>query len=374
VEQSLSRSLRIAHLTPAYFSPDSYVGGGERYVDYIVQALRGIGGFEQRVFSFGAEDRLFERDGISVRVLRNESSLPGQTDAFSAALWKELAGFDLVHVHQCLTVFGAYSTSIVRSLGIPAVGTDLGGGEDPLMLDGRGIELMNGVISISQYAYGLLCRYFSGMHEILVGPVDTDRFSAGEDVIRDRRMALCVSRILPHKGIDRVIAALPEEMSLTIVGRIYHEPYYELLRQMANGKDVRFVLGADDATLLELYRTSGVFVQASTARDIYGNSVAKSELMGLTTLEAMACGLPVVVSDTGSLPELVPDSRFGRVFSTEEELRAILRSAASGAWPEANAEALARAHVIEVHGMNTIAQRLAAFYRAVVIAHRELAE
>jgi glycosyltransferase involved in cell wall biosynthesis len=334
-----------------------------------VQALRGIGGFEQCVFSLGPEDRLFERAGISVRVLRNESSLPGPTEAFSAALWQELPGFDLVHVHQCLTVFGAYSTAIVRSLGIPAVGTDLGGGENPLMLGGRGIELLNGVISISQYAYGLLSSFFSGPHEVLVGPVDTDWFSAAEGVIRDRRRILCVNRIMPHKGIDRVIAALPQDMSLTVVGRVYHAPYYELLTQMANGRDVRFVLDADDKALLDLYRTSGLFVQASTARDIYGNSVAKSELMGLTTLEAMACGLPVVVSDTGSLPELVPDSRFGLVFSEEEELSAILRSVSSGAWPEANAGTLARAHVIEVHGMSAIAQRLATFYRAVVTGH-----
>ena len=59
-------------------------------------------------------------------------------DAFSTALWRELDGFDLVHVHQSLTVFGAYALAIVRSLGIPAVGTDLGGGTNPLMLDRRG--------------------------------------------------------------------------------------------------------------------------------------------------------------------------------------------------------------------------------------------
>jgi glycosyltransferase involved in cell wall biosynthesis len=176
---------------------------------------------------------------------------------------------------------------------------------------------------------------------------------------------------MPHKGIDRVIAALPREFSLTIVGHVYHEPYYELLRQMANGKNVRFVLDADDETLLDLYRTSGLFVQASTAQDIYGNIVANAELMGLTTLEAIACGLPAVVSDTGSLPELVPDPRFGRVFSSDEELSTILRSVASGIWPETDAEALARAHAVKVHGMHTIARRLAAFYRGILPMHPE---
>jgi glycosyltransferase involved in cell wall biosynthesis len=359
-------TLRVAHLTPAYFSPDSVVGGGERYVYYVAQSLRIAGGFEQCVFTMGAEDKLFEHDGIPVRVLRNESSLPSGMDAFSAALWRELPDFDLVHLHQPLTIFGAYSLAIVRSLSLPSVGTDLGAGENTIMLSGRGLELLDGIISISQYAHSLIVRFFSGQHEVLIGPVDTDHFCPAVGVERDRHTVLCVSRIMPHKGIDRVVAALPPGQRLVVAGRVYHEPYYTLLRQMANGKDVRFIHDADDAILLGLYRSAGLFVQASTARDIYGNTVAKPELMGLTTLEAMACGLPAAVADTGSLPELVPDFRFGRVFADHDGLSAILREVSAGVWPDWDAGTLARTHVVGAHGMNTIGRRLAAFYRAVL--------
>lgn len=368
----MSKTLRVAHLTPAYFSPDSVVGGGERYVYYLAQSLRTAGNFEQCVFTVGAEDKLFEYDGIPVRVLRNESPLPNGMDAFSAALWRELPGFDLVHLHQPLTVFGAYSLAIVRSLAIPAVGTDLGAGENTLMLSGRGVELLDGIISISQYAQSLIIRFFSGQHEVLIGPVDTDHFCPAADVACDRHTVLCVSRIMPHKGIDRVVAALPPAQRLIIAGRVYHEPYYRLLCEMAKGKDVRFVHDADDTILLGLYRSAGLFVQASTARDIYGTTVAKPELMGLTTLEAMACGLPAAVADTGSLPELVPDSRFGRVFAGHEDLSAILRDVSAGVWPAPDAGTLARAHVVAVHGMDTIGQRLASFYRAVLAHPRRL--
>ncbi|CAA2144838.1 glycosyltransferase family 4 protein [Methylobacterium bullatum] len=361
------QKLRIAHLNPAYFSPNSYVGGGERYVDYIMQSLQSAGGFDQVLFSMGKDDQFFLRDGIPIRVLRNESSHPGMTNAFSGALWRELAGFDLVHIHQCLTLFGAYSTAIVRSLGIPTIGTDLGGGEDRQMLRGRCIELLDGVVSISQYAHNLLGSYFTGPHEILIGPVDTDRFQSGPAKTgRNTRNLICVSRILPHKGIDRVVAALPDALSLTIVGRAYHQPYYELLCKMAEGKNVRFILDADDDALLDLYDASGVFVQASTARDIYGNEIAKPELMGLTTLEAMSFGLPVLVSDAGSLPELVPDPRFGRVFANQEDLASILQAIAAGSWPGPNAGELARAHVLENHGFDTIGHRLAKFYKRII--------
>lgn len=338
-------------------------------MDYIVQALRSVGGFEQCVFSLGKEDQLFERSGIPVRVLRNEAPSAESVFGYSAALWRELRGFDLVHIHHSLTVFGAYSLAIVRSLGIPVVGTDLGGGESELMLRERSIELLDGVISISQFAHSLLGKFFSGPHEVIIGPVNTDLFSPAADAVRDRRSVLCVSRIMPHKGIDRIVSALPPELSLTVVGRVYHEGYYDLVRRMAAGKNVHFIVDADDETLLKLYRTSGLFAQGSTARDIYGNTVAKSELMGLTTLEAMACGLPVVVSDTGSLPELVSDPRFGRVFHNAAELASILRDFGTGAWPEADAEVLAREYVIEAHGMEAIGRRLTAFYKTIMTTH-----
>jgi glycosyltransferase involved in cell wall biosynthesis len=368
--RQLHEPLRVAHVTPAYFSPDSILGGGERYVYYLAQSLCVAGGFEQCVFAMGAEDRLFEHKGISVRVLRNESPLQGAMNAFSAGLWRYLLSFDLVHVHQSLTLFGAYTIAIVRSLGIPAVGTDLGGGENALMLSRRGVELLDGTLSISRYAHDTIAKFFSGHHEILIGPVDTDHFSPATRVTRDRRTVLCVGRIMPHKGIDRVIAALPPGLRLIVAGRVYHESYYELLRRMAEGKDVQFAHGADDTVLLELYRTARLFIQASTARDVYGTTVANPELMGLTTLEAMACGLPVAVSNTGSLPELVPDPRFGRVFFGHDDLSAILREVAEGVWPGADAAALARAHVMEEHGMEVIGQRLATFYRAVIARSR----
>lgn len=362
---SRSRPLHIAHITPSYFSPDSYVGGGERYVDYIVRSLSSFGRIKQCVFAFGTEDSLFERGGTPIRVLQNESSDSGPTNAFSAALWRELRGFDLVHIHQALTPCGAYSLAIVRSLGIPAVGTDLGGGEHTVMIRGRAIELLDGVISISEYARSLIDSYYSGPHEVLIGPVDTNRFTPGNRT-RDPRKVLCVSRIMPHKGIDRVVAALPADLSLTIAGHIYHQEYYERLRQMAQGKDVQFILDPADDALLELYQTSALFAQASTTRDIFGNPVTKSELMGLTTLEAMACGLPVVVSDTGSLPELVKDTRFGRLFQGHDDLCDILRSFAMGVWPKHTAGSLAREYVVNAHGMNAIAQRLFAFYQSIL--------
>lgn len=364
-------TLRIAHLTPTFFAPESVLGGGERYVDYLARSLARVSDFEQCVFAIGPDDRLFERGGVPIRTLRNESPLPGAMDGCSAALWRELPGFDVAHIHQCLTGFGAYATAIVRSLGMPAVGTDLGGGEDPLMLGQRGLGLLDGVLSISRYAHDLIDTAVAGRHEVLVGPVDTDRFTPHPSRARDPSLVLCVGRIMPHKGIDRVIDALPPGLQLAVAGRVYDDAYFAQLRRMAAGRRVTFVHDADDDRLVDLYRSAAVFVQASTDRDLHGTRVHKPELMGLTTLEALACGLPAVVSDAGSLPELAADRRFARVFGTPDELAAILAEVAAGSWPGPGAGVLARDHVVREHGLDSIGRRLAALYRDV--ASREAA-
>lgn len=264
--------------------------------------------------------------------------------------------------------------AIVRSLGVPAIGTDLGGGANNLLLSSQGVELLDGVVSVSRYAHGLIGRLYSGPYEVLIGPVDTDRFRpASGGVAREGRTVLCVSRIMPHKGLDRVIAALPPGLSLVIVGRVDNEPYYQLLQQMAADKVVRFIHEADDDVLIGLYRSSDLFVRASAARDVYGYPVDKPEVISLTTLEAMACGLAAAVSDTGSLPELVPDRRLGRVFAGHHDLSAILHDVVAGVWPDPNAGRLARSHVVSRHGVAAIGRRIAGFYRIVLSRRRQAA-
>jgi glycosyltransferase involved in cell wall biosynthesis len=353
----------LAHLTPAYFSPDSVIGGGERYVYNLTRAIAGVASdrFEQSVFTLGKEYGLFLHDGIPVRVLPNENPAGSFLDGMSADFWRELATFDILHVHQSLAGFGVYCTAVGRALRKTLVLTDLGGGESPLMGYGGGLRLADGVLSISQYARSLIEPMYDGAHVVIVGPVDTDAFTPGE-LVPDPNTAICVSRIMRHKGIDRIIRALPDGLSLRVVGVVYDEPYYNDLRSLAAGRDVTFIHDADDDRLLHLYRTSGLFLQGSTTRDVYGTAIRKPELMGLTTLEAMSCGLPVVVSDAASLPELAPDARFGRVFSTERELRDILEAFVSGAWPARGAGALARQHVIAEHGHEVVGGRLADFY------------
>lgn len=366
----MKNSLNLCHLTPTYFSESSVIGGGERYVYNLVQAVKEANlsnefKVHQSIASIAEKPSEFEHDGTTVKLLKNISKTPGNMNYIPQDLWEYLQKFDAVHVHQSLTPFGEYCIAVAASLNIPIVATDLGGGNSNVMLYGKGLELADRVLSISNFANSIIRNGFSGKTEVVIGPVDTSFFIPPTGHENRKGFAICVSRILPHKGIDRIISALPKTLELKVVGKVYDKKYFNLLKKIAHGKKVDFIQNASDQHLLELYQSANVFLQGSTHKDIYGNIIQKPELMGLTTLEAMACGLPVIVSDAGSLPEMVPDNSVGRIFGTHDELLSIFDEYVNGKWPTNHASKQARDYVVKNYSFLNVGNKLSCIYREI---------
>lgn len=123
------------------------------------------------------------------------------------------------------------------------------------------------------------------------------------------RVFLCVSQLIPGKGIDLLIwawLALPPthraDNKLIIVGDGSEAVH---LRQMANGAaDVVFAGYQPQDRLADYYATADVFV-FPTLIDVWG----------LVVNEAMACGLPVLASRyAGASQGLVQDTDVGEIF------------------------------------------------------------
>jgi glycosyltransferase involved in cell wall biosynthesis len=165
-----------------------------------------------------------------------------------------------------------------------------------------------------------------GRVEVVYPGVDIERFRPGraEPDMRARLAARpdspivgILGRIDPEKGIEvvaRAIARLPEphdRAQLVVVGAplMGSQSYDTALRaEVAHllGDRARFVGPTDDVP--GVMRGLDVLVNASRA-----------EPFGLTVLEAQACGVPVVASAAGGIPEFVIDGTNGLLFGPGDE-------------------------------------------------------
>ncbi len=298
-------------------------GGGERYPIELARAIARYADCELVTFGNGPRVR---RDpaGLRVRVLPPLMYGHGHpVHPIAPALPLALRGTDVVHTHHMRSAPSRVSAVAARLARKRLVVTDhgLGGGGWAGLLP----KLFDRFLTVSAYSARTLAAP-PERTRVIYGGVDPTRFHADSD---DRRQGvLFVGRFTPHKGLDRLIQALPDGAELTCVGSFGHDPappesgYGDLLRRLAAEQAVRFAGTVPDSELPVLYRRARVFVLPSVHRTVYGKDVAISELLGLSVLEAMASGTPVVCSRLGGVPEIVRDGETGFLVEpgNEEEL------------------------------------------------------
>ena len=138
---------------------------------------------------------------------------------------------------------------------------------------------------------------------------------------------LFVGRLLPHKGIDDLVNAVPDDMDLDIASHPLDPHYLESLRTLARGKRVVFHHDYDDSALVDAYRQALCVVLPSVYRSCYGEESRIPELLGQTLLEAMACATPAICTNVASMPEIIRAQRVGSGGSAKRPKRAAASSA-----------------------------------------------
>ncbi len=307
--------MKLLHVSPTWFGDGSFVGGAERYVRELTRASAEQA--EVTWVSFGARRESRREGALRIEILRR-FPLPGAgrlaTNPLSPRFARLVRDADVVHCHQPFTLSTDAALVAARIFRRKAFVTDLGGGHRwalskalPLL---RGAD---GLLLISDYSRRLWAAAPAARRparlEVIWGGVDTARFSPGPGPRTGD--TLFVGRLLPHKGVDYLVEAMPPGAPLRLVGRPYDPRFLARLETLAAGRAVTFETDTDDPTLVERYRTALVTVLPSVYDASDGRHSRQPELLGLVVLESMACGTPVIVTRVASLPEIVEDGVTG---------------------------------------------------------------
>lgn len=182
--------------------------------------------------------------------------------------------------------------------------------------DRRAAARMDVLVANSRNVQNRIRKYYGLDSLVIHPPVETSRFHASAE---DDGAYLIVSRLLGYKNIELPVRAFARSgRRLIVVG---DGPYRARLEAMA-GPSVTFCGRLSDPDLHAQYAKCRALVFPG------------EEDFGITPVEAMACGKPVVALGRGGALETVVDGKTGTFFSeaTEDALEEAIRRSEGIAW------------------------------------------
>jgi starch synthase len=336
-----SPALRVGLLTREY--PPEVYGGAGVHVEYLARHLGEIDGIDVEVRCFGAP-----RDQPEVAAAYEPWDELAPTPEGSALralsvdlrMAADLGRVDLAHSHTWYANLGGHLAKL--AWGVPHVVTchsleplrpwkaeQLGGGYAiSSWAERTALEAADAVIAVSAGMAADIVSAFSSVDpariRVIHNGIDAAEYApdARTDVLQrlgvdpDRPYVMFVGRITRQKGIEHLLdaaAAIDPAAGLVLcagapdtpeLGAAMRARAQELAARRSGVHWIEDMLPRPD--VVALLSHAAVFVCPS----VY-------EPFGLINLEAMACGLPVVASAVGGIPEIVVDGETGTLVTFE---------------------------------------------------------
>lgn len=176
------------------------------------------------------------------------------------------------------------------------------------------IRLANTVVVPSDYLVRVFAKF--GLHaHAIVNLIDTSQFRFRQRAPL-RPLFLSNRNLESHYGVDRVLSAFAVVQqsfpmaTLTVAGDGSQRDSLEELARKLNLRNTTFTGRIEPSRIAESYE----------AADIYLNG-SEIDNQPLSILEAFACGLPIVTTDAGGIPDIVADGRTGLVVPRGDHLQ-----------------------------------------------------
>lgn len=329
--------MRVDLLTKEY--PPEVYGGAGVHVAELVRALRTD--IDVVVRCFGAERNAPDTVAYSAPETLADANAALSTLGVDLAMAQDVAGASLVHSHTWYANGAGHIAKLLHD--VPHVVTahsleplrpwkaeQLGGGyRVSSWVEKTAFEAADAVIAVSGGMARDILRSYPSLDEqrvhVVYNGIDLNRWKPlhDSDTVRalgidpDRPSIVFVGRITRQKGLPYLLRAarlLPADVQLVLCAGAPDTA--EIMAEVSAGVEVLQrerdgVVWID--RLLSQHELSAVLTAgtAFVCPSVY-------EPLGIVNLEAMACGLPVVGTATGGIPEVVVDGVTGRLVPIEQ--------------------------------------------------------
>lgn len=167
--------------------------------------------------------------------------------------------------------------------------------------DEQAAERVDKFIANSDFVADRILKYYHQESEVIYPPIKTDLFYIADKI---ENYFLMVGRLLPYKKFDLAIEVFNKlGLPLKIVG---DGPERKYLQKIAK-KNIEFVGLVSDNKLRDYYAHCQAFI------------FPQEEDFGITAIEAMASGRPVIAYKAGGALEFIKENITGMFFEKQEE-------------------------------------------------------
>jgi UDP-glucose:(heptosyl)LPS alpha-1,3-glucosyltransferase len=373
------RRRKIAVVVPKY----GLVGGGERFASEITERLARNEDFDIHVFAnqwVAASSRVtFHK----VPMIRFPRFLRPLSFAWFANRMIARMDFDLVHSHHWI-----YKADIFSAHGVPHAGwvknvrkrspslydRAVISIERSLMREGNASYFLP-VSTIAMEAFRQEYATLPGQWHVVHPGVDVSRFSAPDRAacrvdIRGRYgigasdvLLLFVGMNFEVKGLDTIIAALAKtraamqgaNIRLLVVGRGDENKYSRMAQSLGVAEAVTFA-GTQVVGLERYYRAADIFIMLS-----------RFDTFGMVVLEAMAAGLPVIVSPNVGAKDLVEEGANGFILPEHQDADAAAECVARlSDKVQRESMGAAAARTASMHDWERLAEKMEDLYEEII--------
>lgn len=299
--------MKVAILSPIHWrTPPRKYGPWELIASYIAEGMTKKG-HDVTLYATGDSETAGKLRWICPNPLMEDTTLEPKVYQYlhSALPFEEADQFDIIHNHY--DVYPLVFSKIIRT---PVV-TTMHGFSSPQAAEIARRYSNTHLVSIS-YADRQQVPDLNWVANIYHGvPIDLYEFNNNPS-----DYFLYLGRITPDKGVHlSVKLAKKLGIKLKIAGLMENQQYYDQEIKPFIGEKIEFLGEVDNKTKNELLKNALGFLHLNTY----------PEGFGLTLVESMVCGTPVIGMNKGSISEVVENGKTGYVIENLEQAGEAIR-------------------------------------------------